>query len=233
MIDNGVKLIIVDSVAALTTQAELEGQIGDQHMAQVARLMSNSLKRLVAKIGKANATVIFTNQVRDKIGVTWGEKTTTPGGRALKFYSSVRVNIARIGSEKDGEEIVSNKIKATVKKNKVAPPFREANFIITFGHGIDSIAALLDEAIDKKIIVKKGAWFSIAGENFSQGRASALTLLREDKEFRTKIENMVKNNEVPESIEEDVPQTRRGRKKKIEEDIDNAKLSEAAVAEEV
>jgi len=188
LVYQGVRLIVVDSVAALVPQAELDGEIGDAHVATQARLMSQALKKLVGVVGRSEACILFTNQVREKIGVTWGKRTTEPGGRALKFYASCRVDVVAIGKEVEGEEVVSNRIKATVTKNKVAPPFREAHFVITFGHGIDQIAALLSEAIDRKVIKKKGAWFSMGNEQLGQGRANVLNRLREDAGFRQKLE---------------------------------------------
>lgn len=189
MLDSGVKMIIVDSVAALTPQAELNGDIGDNHVANQARLMSQGLRRLVSKVNNNNAFMLFTNQVRDLIGVTWGAKTTTPGGKALKFYASCRVEIRRVGSDKDGDEIVCNRVIANVAKNKVSPPFRKAEFIISFGYGIDQVAAILDDAISKKVVKKSGAWFYFNGETVSQGRAALLDKMRNDQEFLKNIED--------------------------------------------
>ena len=188
MLDMGVKLFVVDSVAALTPQAEIDGEIGDAFIGLQARMMSQALRRLVSKLGKNNATIIFTNQTRDKINTFgFGDKSTTSGGKALKFYSSIRVEVARIGSEKQGDIIVSNKVKATVKKNKVAAPFRVANFIITFGYGIDKVAGILDEAISKKVVEKSGAWFSYGDVRLGQGRPNSLDFLRENKDLLKEI----------------------------------------------
>jgi len=199
LIDKGTRLIIVDSVAAMTTEAELEGDYGAAHVATQARLMSQSLKRLVGKVNRSKSLILFTNQVREKIGVKWGKKTTEPGGRALKFYSSCRVEIVAIGKDKEGEEVVSNRIKATVTKNKVAPPFRVAQFVITFGHGIDQIAAILDDAINKKIVVKKGAWFSLGkgGKPLGQGRGKVLDLMRADENILKEIVEKAAATEAP------------------------------------
>jgi recombination protein RecA len=200
LIKQGVAMIIVDSVAALTTRAELEGDIGDTHVGEQARLMSQALRRLTMEAGKHGATVLWTNQMRDKIGVTWGDKTTTPAGRALKHYASVRVHIVAIGKVKEkvkGEDVVvSTKNKASVKKNKTAPPFKVAEFCISFGHGIDRVAGILDNAIAFKVVKKSGAWFSFNGVDASgntglqlgQGRAQTLVLLRKDAELLGRIE---------------------------------------------
>jgi recombination protein RecA len=196
LIKDGVSFIAVDSVAALTTRAELEGDIGDIHVAQQARLMSGALKRLTTEAGKRGATVFWTNQLRDKIGVTFGERTVTPAGRALKHYASIRVNVARIGTvregPKDNQTAVSNKTKADVKKNKTAPPFRRAEFCITYGIGIDLVAAILDGAIAHKVVEKRGSWLSFDGENIGQGRPSVLDMLRTNDELFEKIEAALK-----------------------------------------
>jgi len=200
MIVGGVGLIIVDSVAALVPQHELDGDIGDTHVALQARLMSQALRRLTGQISKANAIVLFTNQIRDKIGVTWGDKTTTSGGRALRFYASSRVEIVRIGSIKDGEVAVSNKVKATVKKSKCSPPYRIANFNITFGVGVDSAGELLADAIDKKIIKKAGSWFSYGETQIGQGTMLVLDFLRENPDIATEID--IKCRELSETPKE-------------------------------
>lgn len=205
MLDLGVKLFVVDSVAALTPQAELNGEIGDAHIGLQARMMSQALRRLVSKLGKSNATIIFTNQTRDKINTFgFGDKSTTSGGKALKFYSSVRVEVARIGSEKQGDVIVSNKVKATVKKNKTFSPFRIANFIITFGYGIDQVAAVLDDAINKKIVDKSGAWFSYGETRLGQGRQNTLDFLRTNEGLLDEIKEKCKTGKV--EIEKDEKQ---------------------------
>ena len=183
----GVKLIIVDSVAALAPLAEIEGNIGDDHIARQARMMSQTMRTICSEAGKAETTVLFTNQVRAKIGVMFGEKTTTPGGNALKFYCSIRLQIVRIGNEKDGEEKVGAKTKITVKKNKTAPPFRVANLIISFGRGFDLVAGILDAAIEKKIIKKKGSWFSYEDDRLGQGRAKCIDTLHSNKDLLDEV----------------------------------------------
>ena len=191
LLQAGVTCIIVDSVAALTTKAELEGDIGDTHVGEQARLMSQALKQLAAEAGKRSATVFWTNQIREKIGISYGDKTTTPAGRALRHYASIRMHIRAIGKVKEkvgGEDvIVSSRNKIDVKKNKVAPPFKTAEFCITFGHGIDTIAAVLDSAISMKIVEKRGAWLAFAGEQLGCGRAVSLEFLRKNPEVVEKI----------------------------------------------
>lgn len=187
MIQAGVGLLVVDSVAALTTQEDLAGDIGDVSVGAQARLMSGGLRRLTSEAGKRDCTVIWTNQLREKIGVTYGDKTTTPAGRALKHYASVRVSIRRIGNIKEGDEIVSAKTVADVKKNKTAPPFKKAEFNITFGIGIDKVASILDTAIAHDVIDKRGAWLSMDGEQLGQGRAKVLDMMRNDEALVDKI----------------------------------------------
>lgn len=191
LIKSGVKCLVVDSVAALTTKAELDGDIGDTHVGEQARLMSQALRRLVQEAGSRDTTVFWTNQVREKIGIMWGDKSTTPAGRALKHYASIRVNVVRIGTVKEkinGEDVaVCNRTKADVKKNKTAPPFRVAEFYISYGHGIDTAAALLDGALARKVITKRGSWFFFNGEQLSQGRMDMLDVMRKDTELNQKI----------------------------------------------
>ena len=195
LIQNGVKFIIVDSVAALTTKHELEGDIGDTMVGEQARLMSGALKQLTSEAGKRGVTIFWTNQMRDKIGVMYGDKTTTPAGRALKHYASIRCHIRAIGKVKEkvkGEDvIVSSQNKVDVKKNKTAPPFRTAEFCISFGHGIDGIAGVLDMAIAMKLLEKRGAWFNFDGQQLGQGRANTLDLMRSDKELTKKISDKI------------------------------------------
>jgi recombination protein RecA len=223
LIGQGVKMIVVDSVAALTTTAELEGDIGDAKVATTARLMSTGLKRLVAVVNRANAFMLFTNQIRDNIGVMYGAKTITPGGKALKFYSSCRVEVRKIGVEKEGENIVATKVQANVVKNKVAPPFKKANFIITFGIGVDQIAAILDMAIEKKIVKKSGAWMKLDGETIAQGRASLLDKLRENEDgLRDKIEKILQDIEDSENKEKEEKAEKKTKKSPVvDEEEDN------------
>jgi len=187
MMEGGVGLIIVDSVAALTTAEEMAGDIGDVTVGAQARLMSSALRKLTGVAGRNDVTVMWTNQLREKIGVTWGDKTVTPAGRALKHYASIRVSIRRIGNIKEGEEVVSAKTKVDVKKNKTAPPFKVAEFNITFGIGIDKVASVLDNAILRDVVVKRGAWLSFDGQQLGQGRAKVLDMMRNDDELVEKV----------------------------------------------
>ena len=195
LMQNGVTFLIVDSVAALTTKNELEGDIGDTHVGEQARLMSGALKQLCAEAGKRGATVFWTNQMREKIGIMYGDKTTTPAGRALKHYASIRCHIRAIGKVKEkikGEDvIVSSRNKVDVKKNKTAPPFRTAEFCISFGHGIDGVANILDLGIAMKIVEKRGAWLAFDGEQLGCGRANTLDVLRKDAELTKKISDKI------------------------------------------
>jgi len=195
LIQLGVKMIVVDSVAALTTEAEIMGNIGDAHIAQTARLMSGGLKILTSEIGKNNAIVFFTNQIREKIGVKWGNPNTTPGGRSLKFYASLRVETTRTGMEKAGEEKTGAVTKVECVKNKTFPPFRRASVCIRFGEGFDIIGGVIDAALKDKIIIKKGAWFSYDGENIGQGRAATHTFLKENPDIIEKIKKQISGEE--------------------------------------
>jgi recombination protein RecA len=168
-----IDLVVVDSVAALVPKAEIEGEMGDAHMGLQARLMSQAMRKLTGHVSRSKAVIIFINQIRQKIGVMFGSPETTTGGNALKFYSSVRVDIRRIGSVKDGEEAVGNRIRVKVVKNKLAPPFRQAEFDIMFGRGVSTSGELIDLSTDKKLIEKSGAWFAIGQERLGQGREKA------------------------------------------------------------
>ncbi len=217
LVQQGIKLIAVDSVAALTTKNELEGDIGDVHVGEQARLMSQALRRLVQETGSRDATVFWTNQMRDKIGVMYGDKTTTPAGHALKHYASIRVKIDRIGTVKEeinGVKIaICNKTKADVKKNKTAPPFRVVEFYITYGHGVDQAAAILDSAIAYKLVEKKGSWFSFKPEGLqmAQGRLETLDLIRKDNTWTEKIQKAIDESKAkgiapePEKTDEEKP----------------------------
>lgn len=188
---NAVDLIVIDSVAALTPRAEIEGEMGDSHMGLQARLMSQALRKLTAAINKSKACVIFINQVRMKIGVMFGNPETTTGGRALKFYASVRIDLRKIESVKSGEDIVANRVKAKVVKNKVAPPFKEAEFEIYFDEGISKTADLLDLGVAQEIIQKSGSWLSFENEKIGQGREAARKFLKENPKVMAKIEKAV------------------------------------------
>jgi recombination protein RecA len=186
-----VDLVIVDSVAALTPKAELEGEMGDSHMGLQARLMSQALRKLTGSISRSNSTVIFINQLRQKIGIVFGNPETTTGGNALKFYCSVRIDIRRIGAIKDGESVIGNKTKIKIVKNKIAPPFREVEFDIIYGEGISREGDLLDLAANEKIIEKAGAWYSFENEKIGQGRETAKAFLRDNPTLADKIRNLV------------------------------------------
>jgi len=186
-----IDVIVIDSVAALTPRAEIEGEMGDTHVGLQARLMSQALRKLTANISKTNTIVIFINQLREKIGVMFGSPETTPGGRALKFYSSVRLDIRRIESLKDGAEIVGNRTRVKVVKNKVSPPFRQAEFDIMYGQGISREGALVDMSVDLGIVKKSGAWFTYEGEQLGQGRENAKNYLRTNPEVMMEINDKV------------------------------------------
>src|SRR6266705_912559 len=189
---NGVDVIVVDSVAALVPRAELDGEMGDSLPGLQARLMSQALRKLTAIVAQSNTCFIFINQIREKIGVMFGSPETTTGGRALKFYSSLRLDIRRIGAIKDGDRVVGNRTKVKVAKNKVAPPFREAEFDIMYGEGISREGDLLDLATNNRVVEKSGAWFSYKGERLGQGRENAKQTLKDNPLVLEKIKNEVK-----------------------------------------
>ncbi|MBI4454574.1 MAG: recombinase RecA [Acidobacteria bacterium] len=182
-----IDVLVVDSVAALVPKAELEGEMGDSHMGLQARLMSQAMRKLTGIVSKSNTCFIFINQVREKIGVMFGNPETTTGGRALKFYASIRLEIRRIASLKEGDQIVGNRTKIKIVKNKLAPPFREAEFDILYGEGISREGDLLDLGVEKKIIEKSGSWFSFNGERLGQGRENARQFLRDNPEIFKKL----------------------------------------------
>jgi recombination protein RecA len=188
----GVDVVVVDSVAALVPRAEIEGEMGDAQMGLQARLMSQALRKLTGVVSKSKTCLIFINQLREKIGVMFGNPETTTGGRALKFYASVRIDIRRIASIKDGDNVVGGRTRVKVVKNKVAPPFREAEFDIMYGEGISREGDLLDIAVDKRIVEKSGTWFAYGGERLGQGRENAKVFLRENPETFRKIEERVR-----------------------------------------
>ncbi len=194
LISSGViDVVVVDSVAALVPKAELEGEMGDSFMGLHARLMSQALRKITGAVARANACMVFINQVREKIGVVFGNPETTTGGRALKFYSSVRVEVRRIAALKDGEQVVGNRTKIKIVKNKVAAPFRDAEIDIIYGEGFSKEGDLLDLGAAQGVVEKSGAWFSFAGERLGQGRENARTFLKEHPEIRQRIDAAVRD----------------------------------------
>ena len=189
---NALDVIVVDSVAALVPKAEIEGEMGDSFMGLQARLMSQAMRKLTGALGRSKTSLIFINQIREKIGVMFGNPETTTGGNALKFYSSVRIDIRRISSLKEGDQNIGNRVRAKVVKNKCAPPFRQAEFDILFGEGISYEGDLLDLAVNNKIVDKSGAWFSFQGERIGQGRENARQFLRNNKETAARIHQLIK-----------------------------------------
>ena len=205
-----VDVVIVDSVAALTPKAEIEGDMGDSHMGLQARLMSQALRKLTANIKRSNTLCIFINQIRMKIGVMFGNPETTTGGNALKFYASVRLDIRRIGSVKDGDEITGNETRVKVVKNKVAPPFKQAEFIIQYGAGINKLGELIDLGVAQGLVDKAGAWYAYQGNKIGQGKANAMKFLADNQPIADEIEKelrarlLLKPGEKP--IEESIPE---------------------------
>jgi recombination protein RecA len=189
---NGVDVVVVDSVAALVPKAEIEGEMGDAQMGLQARLMSQALRKLTGIVSKSKTTLIFINQLREKIGVMFGNPETTTGGRALKFYASVRVDIRRIASIKDGDQVIGGRTRVKIVKNKVAPPFREAEFDVMYGEGISREGDLLDLAVEKRIIEKSGAWFAYSGERLGQGRENVKQFLKDNPATFKAIEDRVR-----------------------------------------
>jgi recombination protein RecA len=189
---NVIDVVVVDSVAALVPKAELEGEMGDSFMGLHARLMSQAMRKLTASVSKANACLIFINQVREKIGVVFGNPETTTGGRALKFYSSVRIEVRRIGAIKDGDQVIGNRTKIKVVKNKVAAPFREVEVDILYGQGISREGDLLDLGATHEVVEKSGSWFSYAGERLGQGRDNARLFLKEHTDIRDRLDLAVR-----------------------------------------
>ncbi len=187
-----VDLIIIDSVAALTPKSEIEGEMGDSKMGLQARLMSQAMRKLTASIGKTHCTAIFINQLREKIGVMFGNPETTTGGNALKFYASIRVDIRRSTQIKSGDEVVGNRTKVKIVKNKVAPPFRTAEFDITYGEGISKVGEVLDLAVDLNIVKKSGSWFSYGDIKLGQGRDAVKELLKDNEELMEELEEKIK-----------------------------------------
>ncbi len=207
---NAVDVIVVDSVAALVPEKELQGEIGDQYVGLQARLMSQSLRKLTGAISKSKTTVIFINQIREKIGVMFGSPETTPGGKALKFYCSCRIDVRRIGQLKDGEEVVGQRVKAKIVKNKVAPPFRVAEFDMMHANGISYEGDILDLAIAKKIIVKSGSWFKYGDTQLAQGRENVRAYLQQNPELTETLKQEIlstyaeEQDPAPQPVEEEV-----------------------------
>ena len=189
---NAIDVLVIDSVAALVPKSELDGEMGDSHMGLHARLMSQALRKLTGTVARSRTCLIFINQIREKIGVMFGNPETTTGGRALKFYSSVRVDIRRIAAIKDGDTVIGSRTKVKVVKNKVAAPFRDAEFDILYGEGISREGDLLDLAVLHEIVEKSGSWFSYAGERIGQGRENARTFMKENKDIQKKLEGEVR-----------------------------------------
>lgn len=206
-----VDIIVVDSVAALVPKAEIDGDMGDSHVGLQARLMSQALRKLTAVISKSNCTVVFINQLREKVGVMFGNPETTTGGRALKFYSSVRLDVRRIESLKQGGEVIGNRTRVKVVKNKVAPPFKEAEFDIMFGEGISTEGDILDLAAENNIVNKSGAWYAYEGNKIGQGRENAKQYLKDNPEVCAEIERRVRElfnmetDPAPEALSKEAP----------------------------
>ena len=184
-------LVVIDSVAALTPKAEIEGDMGDNRVGLQARLMSQALRKLTATINKTNTTCIFINQLREKIGVMFGNPETTTGGNALKFYASVRLDIRKASAIKDGDEIIGNQVRVKVIKNKVAPPFKKAEFDLMFNEGISRVGELVDMGVEYGILTKSGSWYSYEGNKLAQGRDAAKNVLRDNPDLAEEIENKI------------------------------------------
>jgi len=187
-----VDVIVVDSVAALTPKAEIEGEMGDSHMGLQARMLSQAMRKLTANLKQSNTMMIFINQIRMKIGVMFGNPETTTGGNALKFYASVRLDIRRIGAVKNGDEIVGNETRVKVVKNKIAPPFKQVEFQILYGEGINNLGELVDLGVQNKLVEKAGAWYSYKGDKIGQGKANAVKFLKENTEIANEIDQQIR-----------------------------------------
>jgi recombination protein RecA len=220
---NGVDVIVIDSVAALVPRAELDGEMGDSLPGLQARLMSQALRKLTAIVSSSNTSLIFINQIREKIGVMFGSPETTTGGRALKFYASLRLDIRRIGAIKDGDRVVGNRTRVKVVKNKVAPPFRECEFDIMYGEGISREGDVIDLGVANNVVEKSGAWFSYKGERLGQGRENSKQTLKNNTELRARIEH-----EVRVKLGIPVPETADERAENKAEKADKAEKAESA-----
>jgi recombination protein RecA len=196
-----VDVVVVDSVAALTPKAEIEGEMGDSHVGLQARLMSQALRKLTGNIKRSNCLVIFINQIRMKIGVMFGSPETTTGGNALKFYSSIRMDIRRIGSIKKGDEVIGNETRIKVVKNKMAPPFRQATFEILYGEGISKVGELIDLGVEHGLVGKSGAWYSYGDERIGQGKENARNFLRDNPEIAANIESQLRAKLIPTKVQ--------------------------------
>lgn len=213
-----IDVVVLDSVAALTTKAEIDGNMGDSNVGQLARLMSQAMRKLTPLLSKTNCVAIFINQIREKIGVLYGNPETTPGGRALKFYSSVIIDVRKGEPIKDGGEIIGSRTKIKIKKNKVAPPFKECEFDIIYGKGISRIGEVLDLAVELEIIKKSGSWFSYEGQKLGQGRDNAKKALKENPDMLKDVEEKIKDNkDALEAVAKSVT-----KKSKLEEAAENA-----------
>jgi recombination protein RecA len=189
---NAVDVLVVDSVAALTPKAEIEGEMGDHHVGLQARLMSQALRKITGNIKHANCLVIFINQIRMKIGVMFGNPETTTGGNALKFYSSIRLDIRRIGSVKEGDEVIGNETRVKVVKNKVAPPFKQTEFQILYGGGINRLGEVIDFGVKLGLVEKSGAWYSYNGDKIGQGKNNVVKFLQENEKIASKLEKQIR-----------------------------------------
>jgi recombination protein RecA len=202
----GIDVIVIDSVAALVPRAEIDGNVGDSHVGLQARLMSQAMRKFTGVLNRSNTVLIFINQIRMKIGVMFGNPETTTGGNALKFYSSLRLDIRRIGQLKDGQEVIGNRTRVKVVKNKVAPPFKQAEFDIVYGEGISKIGDMLDLAVDLEIVDKSGSWYSYSEERIGQGRENAKRFLADQPEMCLEIENKLRLAYGMATVEDDAPQ---------------------------
>lgn len=232
---NAVELVVIDSVAALVPRAEIEGEMGDIHVGLQARLMSQALRKITGSIGKTGCSVIFLNQLRQKIGISYGNPETTTGGNALKFYASVRLDIRRIQTLKKGTDEIGIRAKVKVAKNKVAPPFKIAEFDVMFGEGISSLGCLLDLAETGEIITRRGAWYSYQGENLAQGRDNTVQYMKENSEFTESIEKQVKvqlglSSDQPAGEAKSAEEAQAASSTKNSSDSDSLDASEAADA---
>lgn len=226
-----IDIVVVDSVAALVPKAEIDGDMGDSHVGLQARLMSQALRKLTAVISKSNCTVVFINQLREKVGVMFGNPETTTGGRALKFYSSVRLDVRRIESLKQSGEVMGNRTRVKVVKNKIAPPFKEAEFDIMFGEGISSEGDILDLAANVNIVVKSGAWYAYDGNKIGQGRENAKQYLRDNPEVCSEIENKVRAHFGLQGAKIEPPAEEKTESKEKAKSSKSAKAAEPAATE--